>query len=253
MGILSDIGSSITGNIESAYIVIKDYRLASEQGGTQGGSSLLNKTAGALTKGINAVAQNATADNEKRFKVQFNPSELVLNSSCISTSRADTQVKDGRQENVSDSVLKPTLDLTVSLMFDDVNVYDAFMADKFRGLSTANGMINVALASKKTWTVQTEVEGFIAAVRNQYTRNITFQWTNFTFTGQLTNVNAQYTMFSPSGRPIRAKVLLRLRHEMDPDVLKNSWYKYFDSAMEGNASNLTNTESKVQNLLNLGF
>ncbi|MPM80627.1 hypothetical protein SDC9_127677 [bioreactor metagenome] len=40
---------------------------------------------------------------------------------------------------------------------------------------------------------------------------------------------------------------------MDPDVLENSWYKYFDSAMEGEASNLTNTESSVQNLLNLGF
>jgi len=253
VGILSDVGKSVTGNIESAYIIIKDYRLASEQSGSQGGTALLSKTAGVLSKGISAVASGALTDNEKRFKVQFNPSELGINSSCFATNRSDTQVKDGQQANVSDAALKPTLDLTVSLIFDDVNVYDAFMADKVRGLSTANGIINVGLASKKTWTVQTEVEGLLAALRNQYTRNITFQWTNFSFVGQLTNVSAQYTMFSTSGRPIRAKVLLRLRHEMDPDALKNSWYKYFDDAMEGDASNLTTTESKVQNLLNLGF
>ncbi len=76
------------------------------------------------------------------------------------------------------------------------------------------------------------MEGLVAALRNPYTRNITFRWAKFSFTGQLNTINAQYTMFSPSARPIRAKVNMRLHQELDPDKLQD-WYADFDDAFPG--------------------
>ena len=59
-------------------------------------------------------------------------------------------------------------------------------------------------------------------------------------------------MFSPSGRPIRAQVLLRIQHEMDPQMLQG-WYDSFDKAFGGDTSNLVKTEQNMGNLLNLSL
>lgn len=254
MGIGSDLASSITGNVESAYLIIKDYRKVSGGGG--GGLGALAGAEGALLGGVSSLVASVVSDSDKKFRVQFNPKELQIGAYTPVQSKADAQRKKGQQKNVSASVLKPTVELTVNLIFDRVNIYDSFMWDKFTGGVSATGVTNVvsaiATAKGKVWTVQTEVEGLIAALRNQYTRSITFQWANFSFNGHLKNVVARYTMFSVSGRPVRAQVMLRLRQELDPDKLRG-WYKEFDDAFDAESSNLVSVGQHASSLINLGF
>jgi len=255
MGIMSDLGSGLTGNVESAYLVIKDYRKVSKAAGG-GLASMLNNTASALgNSGLSSLVSNA-ASEDKTFKVQFNPHDLQIDAHTEKVDKADAQKKNGRQKNISGAVVKPTVELTVNLIFDKVNIYDSFMWDKFTAGASATGVTNVAsaiaTAMGKTWTVQTEVEGLLAALQNQYTRNITFQWANFSFSGLLKNVVARYTMFSTSGRPVRAQVMLRLRQELDPEKLQN-WYNDFDDAFDSDSSNLVSAGQNVSSLMNLGI
>ena len=105
---------------------------------------------------------------------------------------------------------RPAISLSMRLYFDEVNLADSFMWEKFTsGVSVQTG-VNIATAvagaKGKVWTVQTQVEGLVAALRNLYTRKVYFHWADFTFGGQLQTVMAQYTMFSTSGRPVRAVV-----------------------------------------------
>ena len=253
MGIADDALSSVTGNVDSALIIVKDYRLAGQEGGMAGIAALNATTQTMLEKGINPMITSAYANMDKTFRVQFNPKELQVNANTTHLNYADSRVKDKTKQNISDNNQKPTLDLSLNLIFDHVNVFDAFMWDKIRNIATANGMVGAAASAVKVFTVQTEVEGFLAAIRNQFTRNVTFQWGNFSFVGQLINVSVQYTMFSTTGRPIRANVALRIRHEMDDELLENNWYQYFTQAFSGAESNLVGAQQYVQSLINLGL
>ncbi|MPM32726.1 hypothetical protein SDC9_79291 [bioreactor metagenome] len=154
---------------------------------------------------------------------------------------------------VSGTVLKPTVEMTVNLIFDRVNNTDAFLWDKLNTALTANTLVSAGKAiAGKQYTVQPEVDGLIAALRNRYTRNVVFQWAKFSFSGVLKFVSANYTMFSPSGRPIRASVMLRLRQEMSVKNLK-TWYDDFDQAFGGDMSSLVRPEQQAGALLNLGL
>ena len=110
-----------------------------------------------------------------------------------------------------------------------------------------------SLAGKEeVHSVQSQVEALVATLRNAYTRTISFRWADFSFIGQLNTVRANYTMFSPSGRPIRAQVLLRIQHEMDPTMLQG-WYNSFDQAFGGDTKNLVKPEQDRSALLNLSL
>jgi hypothetical protein len=73
------------------------------------------------------------------------------------------------------------------------------------------------------------VEGFIAALRNPYTRVIKFQWGKFVFEGILNNISAEYTMFSNSGRPVRAKLRVKLT-DLKNKSANNKWGEYLNTA-----------------------
>lgn len=264
MGIGQQLLASLTGNIEQAYLVVSDYRqkCAGRTGGKSAEVAAMNtfrqmakvaKTTsypGVAKPPANAIKQYGF--NEKIFKVQFNPSQLTVNASNNPVKKPDAQGNDPAQ----DSVTKAQLTMTTTLYFDEMNIYDSFMAEKFTGGLTAQGAKNIASAVMSArgtvWTVQDEVEGLISALRNPLTRNVSFRWTDFVFSGQLSNVSAQYTMFSTSGRPVRAKVLLRIQHEMDDSCLA-AWYKDYDTAFGGTNKSLVGAAQKVGNLLNLSL
>lgn len=264
MGIGQQALASLTGNVETALLVIHDYRqkVAEMNSGVTGGLSTtealstLNEsrklaTATALKDG---TLPTYPGSQERTLRVQFNPSELTLNASAVPKSEQDGTTGRSRTMAVEDAKLA----LTVMLYFDDMDTYDAFMWDKFTAGMTAQGVANLAKmgmelgGAQKVHSIQGQVEALVAALRNPYTRLISFRWADFTFIGQLNTVRANYTMFSPSGRPIRAQVLLRLQHEMDPDKLKG-WYSSFDKAFGGDTSNLVKTEQNMGNLLNLSL
>jgi hypothetical protein len=258
MSIGQQLSASLTGNIETALLVIHDYRsIASEL--TSGGLSqtdalaALNKTVIADTRAAldTGSAPTYTGSTERTLRVQFNPAELTLNASAIPKSQLDASKGDSKTMAVEDA----KLNLTVKLYFDDMDTYDAFMWDKFTAGLSASGVSNIAKTvsgASATHSVQRQVEALVAALRNPFTRMISFRWADFSFIGQLNTVRANYTMFSTSGRPIRAQVTLRIQHEMDPTMLQG-WYDSFDDAFDGESSNLVTTEQNVSALLNLNL
>ena len=198
---------------------------------------------------------------DKLFYVQYNPSHLTLNVSTPPPGNV-TNVVDGRALLDINGTAK--LQLTVELLFDAMDVYDSFMWDKFTAsvlssplnvsaIANAANMVKDLKGDRNAMSVQPEVEALLSALRNPFTRTVSFRWADFAFIGTLETVRATYTMFSPSGRPVRAKAMIRITHEMDPDMLKS----FLDSRdlMFGNydVGNLTNTSQNWENLLNLNF
>ncbi len=265
MDVLQQAKASLTGNIETALLVIHDYRdkaaelKADDETNGPGrlatlaalGHSRMEATAQALQNG---TAPTYPYSKDRILRVQFNPSELTLNASAVPKSEQDATT--GRNRTMA--VETAELNLTVKLYFDDMQTYDAFLWDKFTlGLSaqTAANVVKLgkSLAGKEeVHSVQSQVEALVATLRNAYTRTISFRWADFSFIGQLNTVRANYTMFSPSGRPIRAQVLLRIQHEMDPTMLQG-WYNSFDQAFGGDTKNLVKPEQDRSALLNLSL
>ena len=189
---------------------------------------------------------------DKTFKVQFNPSELTLNANSTPVNKIDSSTGQARTIAAED----PKLSLRVKLYFDDMNTADSFMAEKFSSGATAQTIGNIAEGVKsamgKKHTVQPQVEALVAALRNPYTRTVSFRWADFSFIGHLHAVHARYTMFSVSGRPVRAEVELMIQHEMD-NILLRQWYEDFNKAFGGVAGTMTKAQQKVGNILNLNL
>ena len=277
MAIGTDLLNSITGNTETAYLVVDDYRdlctpvqkatiaaglskgLSAAQALQEGVSSALAAAAAVKQAAADALAAGVPASSvptgytKKYFKVQFNPSELTLNGMLEREAKQDAQAGKTGKRTTTDAVQRPTITMTVRLYFDDVCQSDAFMGEKFTSGASVQTVVNaVSMLSGKVYSVQPQVEALIAALRNEYTRTITFYWGKFSFSGQLSNVGAQYTMFSTSGRPVRAVVSLRIYQELDPAKI-SSWYTDFTNTFKGGGLSLTGAAQKVGNLLNINL
>ena len=275
MSVGKDLLSSVTGNTDKACLVVHDVRAqataielkwnSAGNFGQLGGSigpatqrqsehqNTLANTMKALQGNSDlASAVSGQAGQDKTFFVQFNPSSLQLYSSNQPDLRAGLNNTNSDQNAVADSVTAPQVDLTVQLIFDKMNIYDAFMFDKATSGASVTTATNIAtLASDKTFTVQPYIEGLISALRNPYTQTMTFQWAHFSFTGRLRQLQANYTMFSVSGRPIRGVVQLRMKQDRNTAELQK-WKSQFETLlMQKNA--LAAAGQKVSNLLNLSL
>lgn len=263
MSIGSNITSSITGNIETALLVIHDYRAAAKEMGSTGGkkwdSALLDSRDSRLKAAEEKLSGNVPPtfpnSQDRMLRVQFNPSQLSIYASAIPQQKTDAATGQSRSIVAEDA---QNLTLTTVLYFDDMDTYDSFMWEKFTSGLTLKGASNAVKAGMtaagkgKVHSVQWQVESLIAALRNPFTRTISFRWADFVFVGELSAVKADYTMFSTSGRPVRAQVLLRIRHEMKPAMLKH-WYSSFDTAFGEDAVNLVKNEQNYSSLINLNL
>lgn len=254
MSAIRDLGAQALGNVETALLTIHDYRnAAASLAGSKEAASLIGKLTGDVLSSGQAPLSSDSSD--RTMRVKFNPSQLTLNASAIPQNKKSAEGPGSR----TISAEQAKLNLTVVLFFDDCDTYDAFLWDKYvNSLGTAGGLAN---AGKSLWSaagqrnapsVQPEVEALVAALRNPYTRLITFRWNKFQFSGTLNTIQARYTMFSSSGRPIRAQVLLRILHSMDPQLL-DGWYKSFETAFGGDTADLVRAGQRVGNLLNLNL
>lgn len=77
-----------------------------------------------------------------------------------------------------------------------------------------------------------------------------FQWGKFFFDGIVTDVQARYTMFNPSGRPVRGVVDLRLTQSFTPEIQKQ-WSAQLEKAFASGALNLTSAAQMVGSAINL--
>lgn len=263
MSIGSDLESSLTGNIKTALLVIHDYRnyaTMQQKKNKAKQADILSKTQN--IRSLMTAAQlkgeappTYVGSKDRILQVQFNPSQLNLYAAANINYKKDSDTGQSKSIAAEDA---RTLTLTVRLLFDDMDTYDSFMWEKFTSGLTAKGISNGINAAKtlagkeNVHSVQWRVESLVAALRNPYTRTISFRWADFSFIGQLSAVHAQYTMFSTSGRPVRAEVMMRINHEMDPNMLKH-WYDNFNTVFGGDSSTLVRKEQNYSSLINLNL
>lgn len=277
---LKNAAESASGHIEKAVIEIIDLRgrtLVQEPPVSMGGSGLsmpglsADSTFGgteALTDAVASVLTSAAGDHplisrlegaaRKCFYVQFNPGELSLSGyGGGRVAKTDFSGKDGKSISFEPASVRITLN--VKLIFDKVDPQDAFMSDKLSTSATAmaEGAVKSIrkAAGKKENSVQTEVEGFIAALRSSYTRRITFHWGTMNYAGVLSRVSSQYTMFNVRGQPIRAVVNLSLVCA-DEEISPNSmgiWQKHYEEAFQGGNQSYVKAAQKAGNLLNFNL
>lgn len=227
---------------------------APQQNGTTSSVQLQNVSAESKARMQKQHSENKILPSPSRyFYVQFNPAELEIEASAPQE----------QQKNAEDGCVKtqpkkkPQMFLTVTLYFDDAQPYDAFLTEKLTPgvngsmIATVKNAVQT-IRKENVHTVQPEVEAFIAALRNPGTRNITFRWADFSFRGILQDVNATYTMFSVSGRPVRAKVFLRLRHDTEEDSIK-PWTNAYSEVFGASENNLTKASQKLSGLLNFNL
>ncbi|MCL2035968.1 MAG: hypothetical protein FWG83_01095 [Oscillospiraceae bacterium] len=256
MSLANSAKNFILGSTTTAIITIRDFReKAAEMNlGETGGSSTVMPSL-PESELMDAVPLPMLS-NDRRYKVQFNPKELLLNGQQPMDVKSNLEGSDKDSPSSRKIAHEPAkVTLTMNLVFDEVNLFDCFTSEKFSP-GAANLIKNVATmgakALGKVWSVRPQVEAFIAALRNPYTRMVEFTWGEFSFEGNITNLSAEYTMFSIEGHPVRANLRLRLVNEKN-DNESDRWIKDFDKAFGGaGMSNYTSADGYVGNVLNMG-
>lgn len=264
---LSAADTVLTGNPKKAKLTIESTSQNSSLTSLSP-QSALSGAASALTSGVSSLASGAqnvlsSLTGTQTLEVHYNPSSIQLQANAEPThvSYLLKNVDDGipRQQT-----RPPSISMYVDLIFDDTNVKDAFMAEKFKLLSMTEsipGLINSGSALARTitgknYSVQNQTNGLIALLMRKETRRVTFSWANFSFTGEVNQVQAKYTMFSTSGRPIRSSVTLILQQSLNPQTERDKWNAAFDNGFKDSLAAAGNRSigQKIGNIGNIaGF
>ena len=247
---------SILGGIQKAYLVIHktDAQVVNSAQVTTAASNALlsaaaNATAGALSGALSAAGATATV-----LQVQYNPSSLNIQANADPI--PFTYLLQNLDNGVPNQNLRPPMVvLSVELIFDAMNPQDAFMLDKLR-ISAGKIVSDVAGGIKNVmggYTVQPQTEGLVAALMRPNTRLVTFRWADMAFTGQLIEAQAEYTMFSVSGKPIRSKVRMNIAQQVESEADNQYWDNALNNMFKsGDEVSLKTAGQKIGNLLNLG-
>lgn len=257
LGTLEDMGRSIIGSPQKAILII--HKVSGYKVPTESGVSIVKPEdiADKLAPGVLNQLPKGTLSH--KLEVQYNPASLSIQAAASEVQHPQLQNDLGSDLPVQQK-RAPSIVLGVDLIFDDVNVKDAFMAEKGR-LSIGDGVTAVAGAVRNIagegYTVQPQTNGLIAATMNTYSRRATFRWADMEFTGDIGEVQAKYTMFSVSGKPIRSVVSLKLMQSVASTAARKKWEKAFNRAFGGSELD-SNTGGKsamdhVGNLLNVRF
>ncbi len=258
----------LTGNLPKARLFI---RKKADQNGKQlnlnsvgagvGGSdvsalrSLLKtrKKSAAKKMGNNATAASLgaattqTKVNEKTLQaelslkgflsmdVQYNPNSIRMNTvaGAIETYEG---IGDKGMNQITRANKNVSTYMTVTLIFEDIEVADAFGTQDNLGLNVEGIKSTVKstvtnLVNSDGYTVRPQVEALISLLIYKRTRQVIFYWSEMFFHGELMEVNANYTMFNKKGHPIKAEVTLVIQQPDANDVFKSD-VAYWDDAFD---------------------
>ncbi len=226
--------SSLTGNTEKAYIIIKDDReipdnvevKSNENTGKKlniPGTGSITEAAGELKKKMEEGTANVSSD--KKFIVRFNPSSL--NVQATGGGRYAKSNYSDKGSDMEYAPLSSRIQMSVKLLFDESDT---------------------KLMSSKTDSVLKYTEGFVAALRNPLTRKVEFHWNKMTYAGILNMVDVEYTMFSIYGEPLRAEVNIGLLC-VDEEIGQNDmgyWHNAYKTVFGSGAETILT--GKLQNV-----
>lgn len=231
MGALGDLGNSILGKPQKAFLTVHKvtgYAKANKKGKMN--VLPAERAADMLTKGVSGMIPLGAASH--KMEVQYNPSSITFQAS-VKPIKFQGMQKNFHSDIPSQLSAPASIIMSTELIFDDVNLKDAFMADKLRVsagdvVSAVSGVLKNVLGDG--YTVQPQTNGLIATTMHPLCRRVTFSWADMSFTGDVSEVQARYTMFSVSGKPIRSVVKLGIRQAVDDDSDDIKWGKAFDDA-----------------------
>ena len=254
MALINNLANSALGSVQKALLIIHKLD-ASQIDSSQVAVSAANALQGAAAgMGATSAAMRGAGMQANVMQVQYNPTSLSIqaNAEAIPFTYLQQNIDSGIPNQ---SPRPPMVVLSVDLIFDAMNPKDAFMAEKF-SLSTGgivSSVAGAAQAAKGGYTVQPQTDGLIAALMRPSTRVVTFRWADMAFTGQLIEVQAEYTMFSVSGKPVRSKVRMNIAQQVESDADIQYWDKVLDTTFSGNGeAGGKDMGQKLGNLLNLG-
>jgi hypothetical protein len=243
-----NLGDSIIGNISKAMLIVStggtgdfaiDLMVKVLNTKTNQATIAMNAKALAGQLDIASAAAIAQKPTEKAGKlhmmeVQFNPSAISLDAYSEATQfKGLTTSLDGNVINQQKRAA--SIVLNTELIFDAVQNSDAFRQDALT-LSASNLVSTGAgLASKllsgddDKYSVLKQSQGLLSLLtRNSVTR-IIFHYGEFAFAGVLKGVQVNYSMFSPTGCPIRSKIGIRIEQVIDDANQLQIWDKKYDA------------------------
>lgn len=180
----------------------------------------------------------------KLFTVQFNPSSLQVTARGGGRSMVSNigGTDNEQSTTITYRALDPYITVSFSIVFDATNQADAFMEERLTlGATTLAKNVTTAIVGKE-YTVRPQVEGFMAAIRNEDHRPMIFQWGSLRYIGILNSVSGKYTMFNTVGNPIRAEVQLSMlmggapKDSFDGASYLDYWKKRYSDILQKNAA-----------------
>ncbi len=239
MDYIQDLGTSVIGSINKAMLLVR--KKSSDNSSIDSvrdklvaidGKSVVNNPKGALKAPERyRSVKKIVKDDFHVMQVKYNPSSIRYST------QAGTYVQSGPGgmgvNQITQITVPSRTTMYVDLIFDDVSVMDAFMWDKFHlspnALVTGTAGV-VKQVTQDGYSVQTQMEGLVALITNAYSRYVIFYWSEMAFAGEVTGVNATYTMFNPQGNPVRGKVSLSIYQSEENKA--SSGAKYWDNAFD---------------------
>lgn len=262
--------SSVTGNTNKAYILLNKNPNVSREtsagaaGGLAGLASCLQGTVEGAGNNLSFTSLSGMTDAVKKaagtdlsylpVQVQYNPNAISFSGTQGRIHRSDV----GGQNQFQQMDMPVETVMRVQLTFDDTNIKDAFMFEKL-SITNLGGIVqtveNIAGMATGGYSVQDLSEVFVGAMVRPSTRWVAFVWNKMIFWGELTSVQVRYTMFNPSGNPIRSNVSLRIRQDAQPGEkpyqTEKTWEKAFNQMFKTKyKTNGFNVSNKVSNFLN---
>ena len=222
--IMSTVGDDLNGllgNTAKAVLIFPD--VPPEEANKEEVAGNMPALGASLTNVISAVEEVSDLRSKlaglgidsKKFTIQFNPSSLRISANGGGLRKVvDFSKTDSVGAGIAFTSLDPYINVSFDMIFDNTNNADAFMADKFVLSATtttknvATGIANAITGNE--YTVRPQVEGFLAALRNEMHRVVIFQWGGMRYTGMMNDIQCRYTMFNTAGNPIRAVVGLNI-------------------------------------------
>lgn len=240
---------------EDAMLVDSSQVAANTQAALAKAASSGVPGAGAATMAATSAALTGAGMKSTVLQVQYNPASLSIqaNAEPIPFTYLQQNIDSGIPNQ---SPRPPMVVLSVELIFDAMNPKDAFMLDKL--LPSTGGAVSSVAGAIKTaagdgYTVQPQTDGLVAALMRPSTRVVTFRWADMAFTGQIFEVQAQYTMFSVSGKPIRSRVRMNIAQQVESNADIQHWDQALDQMFQnGNDVSSKGRDQTLGNLLNLG-
>ena len=207
-------------------------------------------------------------DNFFKITVQFNPASMRMDSvngkvKSMNSSGNNTAKLLNEQE------YSGRTKLSFDLIFDDVDLMDAFMLQEVVDMNASKivGKVgDIWSHGQNVFSVRARMETFLTLLVSSITQHVIFHWGKMVFRGQVTGVTNTYNMFNTHGNPIRGTMHLEITQDdrkegkSDPEkqgdnfsYQNKQWRNSFDRTFKEGMGGGKSTASKFLNNNILNF